>query len=77
MVSKGKCSDGPHCEKWTLHKWRYTFATNMLRFGLDIKSRQELLGHKNIATAEKYLRSLRLTSLRSKVEDSSIGAMLG
>ena len=71
-----KCITGPHCKKWYLHKWRHTFATNMLRSTLDIRSLQILLGHKNIATTEKYLKGLRLADLRDKVEQSSLAALL-
>jgi site-specific recombinase XerD len=59
-----------------LHKWRHTFATNMLQSGLDIRSLQVLLGHKNIATTEKYLKSLRLGDLRDKIEQSTLAAYL-
>jgi integrase len=71
-----KCITGPHCKKWYLHKWRHTFATNMLQSNLDIRSLQILLGHKNIATTEKYLKTLRLGDLRDKVEKSSVAAFL-
>jgi integrase len=71
-----KCITGPHCKKWHLHKWRHTFATNMLQSNMDIRSLQILLGHKNIATTEKYLKTLRLGDLRDKVEKSSLAAFL-
>lgn len=73
---QGKCSDGPHCRKFYLHKWRHTFATQMLQSGIDIKTLQTLLGHKNIATTEKYLKALRLDDLRTKVESSTLASML-
>jgi integrase/recombinase XerD len=59
-----------------LHRWRHTFATNLLQSGIDIKSLQVLLGHKNIATTEKYLKSLRLGDLQDKIETSSLAAMI-
>jgi len=59
-----------------LHKWRHTFATQILQSGIDIKTLQTLLGHKNIATTEMYLKSLRLDDLRQKVESSTLAAML-
>ena len=71
-----KCIAGPHCKKWYLHKWRHTFATNMLQSNLDIRSLQVLLGHKNIVTTEKYLKALPLGDLRDKVEQSSLAALL-
>lgn len=75
-TQQGKCRDGPFCQKFYLHKWRHTFATQMLQSGIDIKTLQTLLGHKNIATTEKYLKSLRLDDLRHKVEASTLAAML-
>ena len=64
------CKTDPRCHNWTLHRWRHSFATHMLQSGLDIRSAQLLVGHKNIATTEKYLKPLRLGDLREKVEHS-------
>jgi integrase/recombinase XerD len=68
------CKRDPRCANWYLHKWRHTFATNMVQSQVDIRSLQVMLGHKNIATTEKYLKSLRLTELRDKIEQSSLAA---
>jgi integrase/recombinase XerD len=76
-TSKGKCSRAACCENWFLHKWRHTFATNMLQSGIDIKTLQVLLGHKNISTTEKYLRAVRLDELEQRVETSRLAAFLG
>jgi hypothetical protein len=42
-----------------------------------MKTLQVLLGHKNLATTEKYLQSLPPVGLRSKVEKSLIASLLG
>ncbi len=73
---KGRCARGPYCNKWHLHKWRHTFATSALRSNVDIRTLQVLLGHKNLATTEKYLRSLPAVGLRTKIEKSMAASIL-
>lgn len=37
------------------HRWRHSYATALLRRGVDIHVVQRLLGHSNIATTTRYL----------------------
>ena len=51
------CKDKPVCGKWGLHEWRKTFACRLHRSGVDARTIQHLLGHSDLETTLRYLRS--------------------
>jgi hypothetical protein len=51
-----KCAEGPYCMNFFLHKFRHTFATNHLRDGVDIRTVQSWLGHRDIKSTMVYLK---------------------
>ena len=58
-TGQGHCAKGPYCQNWFLHKFRATFATMHLRAGVDLRTVQEWMGHKDLESTSRYLQPAR------------------
>ena len=77
-VSKhgNKCSEGPYCSKFFLHKFRHTFATRSLQDHVcDIKTLQSWMGHKDLASTMVYLKVVRNKDVMARVNSSELAAL--
>lgn len=43
------------CREFTLHRWRRTYLTTLLRNGIDIRTVPACAGHKDLASTMRYL----------------------
>jgi integrase/recombinase XerD len=76
-VSKhgNRCSEGPYCSKFFLHKFRHTFATRNLQDHVcDIKTLQNWMGHKDLASTMIYLKAVRNKDAIVRVNASALAA---
>jgi integrase/recombinase XerD len=51
----------------TCHVWRHTCATHLVQNNANVRHVQEMLGHRSLATTERYLR-LTITDLKAAHE---------
>lgn len=67
----GRCegckSKRRECESFTLHKFRRSYITTLLRNGIDLRTVQAYAGHKDIASTMRYLRPASAKEAQSKL----------
>jgi integrase/recombinase XerD len=64
------CANSPCCDNWYLHKFRSTFATMHLQAGVDIRTVQQWMGHKDLASTMRYLKPARGKGVLEKVNNT-------
>lgn len=69
-----RCAEGPFCKRWFLHKFRHTYATRTLQDGIDIRTLQSWMGHRDIASTMVYLKGLRNSDVQTKLNQGSMAA---
>jgi hypothetical protein len=62
------CKTHPVCEHYILHRFRKTCATCWLQSGATLRDIQLLLGHKSLATTQKYLGATVSAKLRPIID---------
>ncbi len=69
-----KCAKGPYCKNFFLHKFRHTFATEHLRHGVDIRTLQTWMGHRDIKSTMVYLKGVQSKDALAKVNAGALAA---
>jgi integrase len=67
---RGCTSKNNECQEWTLHKFRRTYCTTLLRSGLDLRTVQAYMGHADLDSTMRYLRPA--TSAESQARINAI-----
>jgi len=69
-----RCGEGPYCGRWFLHKFRHTYATRHLQDGIDIRTLQQWMGHRDIASTMVYLKGVRNADVQARINKGSLAA---
>ena len=73
-VRVNRCAEGPYCSRWFLYKFRHTYATRHLQDGIDIRTLQQWMGHRDIASTMVYLKGLRNSDVQARINKGSLAA---
>lgn len=69
-----RCAEGAYCGRWFLHKFRHTYATRHLQDGIDIRTLQQWMGHRDIASTMVYLKGVRNRDIQARINKGSLAA---
>jgi len=61
------CQALHECEEYTLHRFRRTYITTLLRNGIDLRTAQAYAGHKKIESTMRYLRPVAASEAHDKL----------
>ena len=73
-VRINRCVEGPYCTRWFLHKFRHTYATRHLQDGIDIRTLQQWMGHRDIASTMVYLKGVRNKDIQARINKGSLAS---
>lgn len=64
---EGCKTEARECQQWTLHKFRRTYCTMLLRSGVDLRTVQAYMGHADITSTMRYLRPASSAEAQAKI----------
>jgi integrase/recombinase XerD len=73
-IKTNRCATGPYCSRYFLHKFRHTYATRHLQDGIDIRTLQGWMGHRDIASTMIYLKGVRNSDIQARLNKGSLAA---
>jgi integrase/recombinase XerD len=73
-VKLNRCNAGPYCARFFLHKFRHTYATRHLQDGIDIRTLQQWMGHRDIASTMVYLKGVRNADVQARINKGSLAS---
>jgi len=73
-VRINRCDEGPYCTRWFLHKFRHTYATRHLQDGIDIRTLQQWMGHRDVASTMVYLKGVRNKDIQARINKGSLAS---